>query len=166
MRKAGLSRRAPVPPTADFALAAKGRSEELHRCDIGYLLKSNWQRSTLSFGLIRGGKPAPAHRSLGNRIVIAAWEGDHIDVGEHAVFDIDRGDVAAVVGVDEENAAAVPKVLAIFFAGFDVQFQSLSSHFLILTLSVSINMTKAGTEEMSAGKLPREECAGAGEFCR
>ena len=112
----------------------------------------------------QGGKPAPAHRSLGNRIVIAAWEGDHFDVGEHAVFDVDRRDVAAVVGVDEEHAAAVPEVLAVFFAGFDVQFQSLSSHFLILTLSVSMNMTKAGTKGLSARNLPREECAGAGEF--
>ena len=77
----------------------------------------------------RGGKPAPAHRSLSNRIVIAAWEGDHFDVREHAVFDVDRRDVAAVVGVDEEDAAAGPEVLAVFFAGFDVQFQSLSGHF-------------------------------------
>ena len=112
----------------------------------------------------RGGKPAPAHRSLGNRIVIAAWEGDHFDVGEHAVFDVDRRDVAAVVGIDEEHAAAVPEVLAVFFAGFDVQFQILSSHFLILTLSVSMNMTKAGTKGLSARNLLREECAGAGEF--
>lgn len=68
----------------------------------------------------RGGKPAPVHRSLGNRIVITAWEGDHFDVGEHAVFDVDRRDVAAVVGVDEEHAAAVPEVLTVFFTGFDV----------------------------------------------
>ena len=112
----------------------------------------------------QGGKPAPARPSLGDRIVIAAREGDHLDIGEHAVFDVDRGDVAAVVGVDEEHAAAVPEVLAVFFAGFDVQFQSLSSHFLILTLSVSMNMTKAGTKGLSARNLPREECAGAGEF--
>jgi len=45
------------------------------------------------------------------------------------VLDVDRRDIAAVVGVDEEDAAAVPEVLAVFFAGFDVQFQSLSSHF-------------------------------------
>jgi len=57
-----------------------------------------------------------------------------------------------------------PEVLAVFFAGFDVQFQILSSHFLILTLSVSMNMPKAGTKGMSAGKLPREECASAGGF--
>ncbi len=112
----------------------------------------------------RGGKPAPAHRSLGNWIVIAAWEGDHFDVGEHAVFDVDRRDVAAVVGVDEEHAAAVPEVLAVFFTGFDVQFQSLSSHCLILILSVSMNMTKAGTKGLSARNLPREERASAGEF--
>jgi hypothetical protein len=83
---------------------------------------------------------------------------------EHAVFDVDRRDGAAVVGVDEEDTAAVPEVLAVFFAGFDVQFQSLRSQFSILTLSVSMNMAKAGTKGMSAGKLPREECAGAGEF--
>ena len=80
------------------------------------------------------------------------------------MFDVDRRDVTAVVGVDEEDAAAVPEVLAVFFAGFDVQFQSLSSHFLILTLSVSMNMAKAGTKGLSARNLPREECAGAGEF--
>jgi hypothetical protein len=51
--KGGFVRRAPVPPTADFALAAKVRSEELHRCDIGYLLKFNWQRSALSLVLSR-----------------------------------------------------------------------------------------------------------------
>ena len=112
----------------------------------------------------RGEKPAPAHRSLGNRIVIAAWEGEHFDVEEHAVFDVDRRDVAAVVGVDEEHAAAVPEVLAVFFTGFDVQFQSLSSHCLILILSVSMNTTNAGTKEMSVEILGREECAGAGEY--
>ncbi len=112
----------------------------------------------------QGGKPAPAYCSLGDRIIDASREGDHFDVGEHAVFDVDRRDDAAVIGVDEEDAAAVPKVLAFFFTGFDVQFQSLSGHCLILTLSVSMNMTKAGSKGMSAGKLPREECAGAGEF--
>ena len=112
----------------------------------------------------QGGQPALALRSLGDRILIATREGDHFDIGEHAVFDIDRRDVAAVVGVHEEDAAAVPEVLAVFFAGFDVQFQSLSSHLLILTLSVSMNMTKAGTKGLSARNLSREECAGAGEF--
>ena len=80
------------------------------------------------------------------------------------MFDVDRRDVAGVICVDEEDTAAVPEVLAVFFTGFDVQFQCLSSHFLILTLSVSMNMPKAGTKRMSAGKLPREECAGAGGF--
>ena len=46
------------------------------------------------------------------------------------MFDVDRRDVARVIGADEEDAAAVPEVLAVFFAGFDIQFQSLSSHFL------------------------------------
>lgn len=112
----------------------------------------------------QGGQPALALRSLGDRILIAAREGDHFDVEEHAVLDVDRSDVAFVVGVDEENAAAIPEVLAVLFSGFDVQFQSLSSHFLILTLSVSMNMAKAGTKGLSARNLPREECAGAGEF--
>ena len=58
------------------------------------------------------------------------------------------------------------KFLPSFFAGFDVQFQSLSSHFLILILSVSMNMIKAGTKGLSARNLPREECAGAGELFR
>jgi hypothetical protein len=42
----------------------------------------------------------------------------------------------------------------------------LSSHFLILTLSVSMNMPKVGTKRTSAGKLAREECASAREFSR
>lgn len=58
--------------------------------------------------------------SFGDWIVIAAREGDHFDVGKHAVFDVDRGDVAVAVGVDEEDAAAVPVVFTVFFAGFDV----------------------------------------------
>ena len=33
------------------------------------------------------------------RIIDAAREGDHFDVGEHAVFDVDRRDVAGVIGV-------------------------------------------------------------------
>ena len=70
----------------------------------------------------------------------------------------------AGIGVDEEYAAVVPEVFAAFFAGFDVQFQCLCSHFLILILSVSMNMPKVGTKWMSAGKLPREECASAGGF--
>ena len=122
------------------------------------------QLSVNALAKSQGGKPALALRSLGDRIFIAAREGDHFDIGEHAVFDVDRSDVAAVVGVDEEDAAAIPEVLAVFFAGFDVQFQSLRSQFSILTLSVSMNMAKAGTKGMSARKLPREEFAGAGEF--
>ena len=112
----------------------------------------------------QGGKPAPAHCSLGDRIIDASREGNHFDVGEHAVFDIDRRDVAGVISIDEEDAATVPEVFAVFFAGFDVQFQCLSSHFLILILSVSMNMPKVGTKWMSAGKLAREECASAGEY--
>lgn len=127
-------------------------------------LKAELQLSSVAPEESQSGKPALALRSLGDRIFIAAREGDHFDIGEHAVFDVDRRDVAAVVSVDEEDAAAVPEVLAVFFAGFDVQFQSLSSHFFILTLSVSMNMTKAGTKRLSARNLPREECAGAGEF--
>jgi|GEM_PF-5570014 len=127
-------------------------------------LKAELQLSSIAPKESQGGNPALALRSFGDRIFVATWEGDHFDVGEHAVFDVDRRDVAAVVGVDEEDAAAIPEVLAVFFAGFDVQFQSLSSHFLILILSVSMNMTKAGTKGLSARNLPREECAGAGEF--
>ena len=127
-------------------------------------LKAELQLSSIAQKESKGGNPALALRSFGDRIFVATWEGDHFDVGEHAVFDVDRRDVAAVVGVDEEDAAAIPEVLAVFFAGFDVQFQSLSSHFLILILSVSMNMTKAGTKGLSARNLPREECAGAGEF--
>jgi len=49
----------------------------------------------------QGGKPALALRSFGDRIIGAAREGDHFDVWEHAMFDIDRRDVAAVIGADE-----------------------------------------------------------------
>lgn len=129
-------------------------------------LKAELQLSSVAPEESQSGKPALALRSLGDRIFIAAREGDHFDIGKHAVFDVDRRDVAAVVSVDEEDAAAVPEVLAVFFAGFDVQFQSLSSHLLILTSSVSMNMTKAGTKGLSARNFPREECAGAGEFSR
>ncbi len=92
-------------------------------------LKAELQLSSIAPEESQGGQPAPALRSLGNRILVAARESDHFDVGEHAVFDVDRCDVAAVVGVDEEDAAAVPGVFAVLFAGLDVQFQSLSSHF-------------------------------------
>ena len=127
-------------------------------------LKAELQLSYIAPEESQGRNPALALRSFGDRLFIAAREGDHFDIGEHAVFDVDRRDVAAVVSVDEEDAAAVPEVLAVFFAGFDVQFQSLRSQFSILTLSVSMNMAKAGTKGMSARKLPREEFAGAGEF--
>ena len=91
--------------------------------------KAELQLNSIAPEESQGGQPAPALRSLGNRILVAARESDHFDVGEHAVFDVDRCDVAAVVGVDEEDAAAVPGVFAVLFAGLDVQFQSLSSHF-------------------------------------
>lgn len=127
-------------------------------------LKAELQLSSIAPEESQGRNPALALRSFGDRLFIAAREGDHFDVREHAVLDVDRRDVAGVVGVHEEDAAAVPEVLAVFFAGFDVQFQSLSSHFLILTLSVSMNMTKAGTKGLSARNLSREECACSGEF--
>lgn len=81
------------------------------------------------------------------------------------MLDADRGDVALFIGPDEYGTAAVPERLAIFFAGFDVQFQSLSSHDLILALSVSMNIVEAGAKGMSAGNLVREEwAAGTGEI--
>jgi hypothetical protein len=40
----------------------------------------------------------------------------------------------------------VPEVFAIFFAGFNVQFQSLSSHLGCSFLSVSINILKVLSE--------------------
>lgn len=52
----------------------------------------------------QGGKPAMALRSLGNRIFITAREINLLDTGEHAVFNVDRGDVAAIVSVNEEEA--------------------------------------------------------------
>ena len=71
----------------------------------------------------QSGKPALARRSLGDRFFIAAREGDHFDVGEHAVFDVDRCDVTAVVGVDEEHAAAVPKFLPSFSPDLTFSFK-------------------------------------------
>lgn len=71
-------------------------------------LKAELQLSSVAPVESQGGQPTLALRSLGDRIFIAAREGDHFDVGKHAVFDVDRGDVAAVVGVHEEDAAAVP----------------------------------------------------------
>ena len=69
--------------------------------------------------------------------------------------DLDRGDVAVFVGVDEADAAAVPEVLAVFFAGFDVQFQMLSSHFEILSFWCFDNHAQAGRMRgVSAGNLP------------
>ena len=37
----------------------------------------------------QSGKPALALRSLGDRIFISAREGDHFDIGKHAVCDVD-----------------------------------------------------------------------------
>lgn len=79
----------------------------------------------------KGGVCRPALRLFGYSIVVVIpfWEGHHFDAWEHVVFDGDRLDFAGcVVGVYEENPAAVPVVRAIFFTGFDVQFQSLSCH--------------------------------------
>lgn len=53
-------------------------------------------------------------------ISIAFWESNHINVGEHAVFDGDRCDVTCIVCVDEEDAALVPEGFAVSFAGFNV----------------------------------------------
>ena len=69
------------------------------------------------------------------------------------MFDLDGGDVACLVGCDEEYAAAIPEVFAIFFAGFDVELHGLSRHCAILALSVSMNMAEAGSKGMSAGNL-------------
>jgi hypothetical protein len=64
-------------------------------------------------------------------VFIALWEGDHFDAWEHDVFDVDRCDVAVVVGVDEDHAAVGPVVLAVFAFGFDVQFEVLVSHWCV-----------------------------------
>ena len=82
-------------------------------------LKAELQLSSIASEESQGGQPALALRSFGDRIFVATWEGDHFDIGEHAVFDIYRSDIAAVVGVDEEDAAAVPEVFAAFFARFE-----------------------------------------------
>jgi hypothetical protein len=116
-----------------------------------------WLLQAFNKGFARAGNPP---RQISHSPTLSSSrEGNHFDIWEHAVFDVDRRDVACVIGDDEKDAAAVPEVLAVFLAGFDVQFQSLSSHSLILTLSVSMNMSKAGTKGMSAGKWSREGCA-------
>lgn len=93
-------------------------------CEIrdGSEIRSNRQRPASELLADQGGKPTLALRSLSDRIIGAAREGDHFNVWEHAMFDVDRPDVAAVIGVDEEDTAAVPEVLSVFFTGFDVQF--------------------------------------------
>ena len=62
------------------------------------------------------------------------------------MFDGDGCDVACIVCVNEEDAALVPEVFAVFFAGFNVQFQILSSHFEDPFFCVSINMLKLLSE--------------------
>jgi len=64
-------------------------------------------------------------------VLIALWEGDHFDVREHDVFDVDRCDVAFFVGVDEDHAAVGPVVLAVFTFVLDVQFEVLVSHWFV-----------------------------------
>lgn len=82
----------------------------------------------------KGDVRRPALRLFGYAVlVVPLREGHHFNTGEHAVFDGDRLDFAGnVVSVYEENPASVPVIRAIFFTGFDVQFQSLSCHCLIL----------------------------------
>ncbi|MCA2007120.1 hypothetical protein [Tritonibacter mobilis] len=60
----------------------------------------------------QGGNSALARPSFGDWIFIAAREGDHFDIGKHAVFDVDRRDVAAVVSVDEEDVTCSPEMSA------------------------------------------------------
>ena len=69
-------------------------------------------------------------------VVVPFREGHHFNAREHAVLDGDRLDFAGgVIGVDEDNAASIPVIRAPFFAGFDIQFQCLSSHCLILAMT-------------------------------
>lgn len=51
--------------------------------------KSEMQLSVTAIAKSQGGKPALALRSLGDRFFIAAREGDHFHIREHAVFDVD-----------------------------------------------------------------------------
>ena len=51
--------------------------------------KSDLMLSSIVLAKSQGGKPALAHRSLGDRIVVAARECGHLDVWEHAVLDAD-----------------------------------------------------------------------------
>lgn len=65
-------------------------------------------------------------------VVVFFGEGDHINTGEHVVLDVDCFDGSVVVETYERNPAFVPEIFAVFFARFNIQFQSLSSHFVIL----------------------------------
>lgn len=50
--------------------------------------KAELHPSVTALAESQGGKPALALRSLGDLILVAAWEGDHFDVGKHAVLDV------------------------------------------------------------------------------
>ena len=64
----------------------------------------------------KGGLRRPALPSFGDGLVIGPLrEGHHLDAGEHAVLDLDRGDVAGLIGVDEENPAPIPEVSCLLF---------------------------------------------------
>ena len=60
-------------------------------------------------------------------------EGDHIDAGEHVVADLDRGDFAGGVAVDEDDPAVVPEVFAVFLAGFDAELHVFGGHWIFLS---------------------------------
>jgi hypothetical protein len=77
------------------------------------------------FQLGKMGRPLGHPRALALNLSchehqIAFWESNHINVGEHAVFDGDGCDVTCIVCVDEEDAALVPEGFAVSFAGFNV----------------------------------------------
>ena len=76
-----------------------------------------------------GGLYRSALASLRDLFVTSFGESYHFDAWKHVVFDVDRGDFAAIVGVDEKNTASVPEVVVVLLAGFDAEFQNLKCHF-------------------------------------
>lgn len=66
-------------------------------------------------------------------VVVPLGEGDHIHAGEHVVADLDRGDLAGGVAVDEEDPAVVPEILAVLLAGFDLELHVFGGHWIFLS---------------------------------
>ena len=116
----------------------------------------------------KGGPMPPfgTSRSVGDQIAIAGREGDHVYIGEHVVADLDRGDLAIRVAVEEDDTAGLPEVLAVFLAGFDAEFHVLSGHWIFLSCWRFDDPDKRGGKRGCQRLiwLRKEGPAGAGEM--